>query len=266
MALHMKGCDTVIHLAGRAHVMNEDHADPLAAFREVNVGLTESLLRHAAGAGVRRFIFVSSIGVNGNHSAGTAFTEARPAAPHDLYAISKWEAELKVMELARATGIDYVIVRPTLIFGADAPGNFAILLKLAATGLPKPFGALVAQRSLLSIWNFVDFLHTCAAHKKPLNRTFLIADNERVTVGEIFTHLGVGMRKKQWLLPVPRTLLALLARLAGRAQLLDKVDSELVVSTAQARADLGWEPPLTTAAGLMRAGKEYAAAGRLSNP
>lgn len=255
---HMRGCDAVIHLAGRAHVMNEVNADPLAAFRAVNVGLTERLIAQAGRAGVRRFVFVSSIGVNGNRSAGAPFTEADVPAPHDLYAISKWEAEQRVMTLAPAAGLDYVIVRPTLIFGPDAPGNFALLLKFAAKGLPMPFGSLASQRSLLSVWNFVEFLRVCAAHSGPLNQTFVIADNERITLAEIFTQLGLGMRKKQWLLPVPRGLLAMLASMAGKGQMLGKVDSDLVVSTDKARTELGWKPPLTTVQGLIRAGEQYA--------
>lgn len=255
---HMRGCDTVIHLAGRAHVMNEVNSDPLAAFREVNVGLTERLVAQAGRAGVRRFVFVSSIGVNGNRSVGVPFTEADVPAPHDLYAISKWEAEQRVMTLAPAAGLDYVIVRPTLIFGPDAPGNFALLLKLAAKGLPMPFGRLAAPRSLLSVWNFVEFLRVCAAHTSPLNQTFVIADNERVTLSEIFTHLGRGMRKKQWMLPVPRGMLTFFARLVGKGQMLGKVDSELVVSSEKAHTELNWIPPLTTFEGLVRAGEKYA--------
>lgn len=257
LAARLDGCDTVIHLAGRAHVMHDTVADPLAAFREVNVGLTERLLLLAARAGVRRFIFVSSIGVNGNRSNGAALTEADAPAPHDLYAISKWEAEQRVLALAAQVGIEYVIVRPTLIFGPDAPGNFALLLKLAAKGLPLPFGSLAARRSLLSIWNFVDFLGACARHRAPLQGTFVIADSECVTLSEIFTELGKGMGKRQWLVPVPPALLGALARLAGKGQMLAKVDAELVVSAEKARTTLGWTPPLSTASALVRAGQEY---------
>jgi len=253
----LEGCEVVVHLAGRAHVLRDTVADPLAEFRAVNVEMSEKLALAAAAAGVRRFIFVSSIGVNGNATRGQAFTEADAPAPHDLYAISKWEAEQRLTSIAGKTQMDYVIARPVLMFGPHAPGNFGLLLKLAAKSLPLPFGMLGTKRNLLSVWNFADFLRTCAEYPSPINETFVVSDREPVTLPDIFRYLGEGMGVRQRLVPVPRALLAAASGLLGKGAMLRKVDSELMVSPDKAIKLLKWTPPYSTQAALVKTGEDY---------
>jgi nucleoside-diphosphate-sugar epimerase len=257
LASAMDGCDVVIHLAGRAHMLQDTAADPLAEFRAVNVGITEALAKAAAAKGISRFIFVSSIGVNGNHSTGRPLTESDLPAPHDLYAISKWEAEQRVAEIANSSDMDFVIARPVLMFGPSAPGNFALLLKLAGKGIPLPFGLLSKRRNLLSVWNFVDFLRTCAEHAGPIRDTFVVADTEAVTLPEIFRYLGEGMNKRQHLLPVPRVLLSTLCAILGKSAVLRKVDAELMVSAEKAARALNWTRPYSAREALVRTGAAY---------
>jgi len=249
-------CDAVIHLAGRAHVMRDTAADPLGEFRRVNVGLTRSLLERAANARVKRFVFVSSIGVNGNSNI-TPFSEQDTPAPHDLYAISKLEAEQLVQDMAQQYGMEYAIVRPVLVFGPEAPGNFGTLLRLAAKGWPLPFGRLQSKRSLISVWNLADFLRTCATCPQVLRDVFLAADAQTVTLPEIFRHLAIGMGKTARLLAIPRSLLALACTLVGKRQMLDKLDAGLTVDITKAQQQLAWHAPYTTAEALIKTGKEY---------
>lgn len=251
------GCKVVIHLAARAHVMKELAGDPLAEYRASNVEVTRHLFMLAARAGVQRFVFVSSIGVNGRRTVGAPFSEVTPEAPHDLYAVSKLEAEREIQSLAAGYGIEFVIVRPTLVYGPGAPGNFGTLVRLASKGLPLPFGRLTGKRSLVSIWNLVDFLALCAIHPAAAGATFLVADEGNVVIREIFEYLGVGMGKRQHILAIPETLLAGLAVLFGRRSAFDKLNAELVVDISKAQTLLGWRPPLSTRAGLLRTGNEY---------
>lgn len=253
----LKECGAVIHLAGRAHIMNDTAEDPLYEFRRVNVGMTEELMRQAARAGVRRFIYASSIGVNGNKNSGHSFVETDIESPHDLYAVSKLEAEQLIKKIAAQTGMEYVIVRPALVFGPDAPGNFGLLLKFAARRLPLPVGSLSARRSLLSVWNLASFLELCINHRNVLHETFLIADNETVTLADIFKSLGVGMRKAQIILPVPQVLLVAACYLFGKKRQFDKLNSELRIDSGKAAKKLNWKAPYTTAEGLIKTGEEY---------
>ena len=253
----LKECEAVIHLAGRAHMLNDTADDPLHEFRRVNVGMTEKLMQQAAKAGVRRFIYASSIGVNGNKNSGHPFVETDVESPHDLYAVSKLEAEQLVKKIAAQTGMEYVIVRPALVFGPDAPGNFGLLLKLAARRLPLPFGRLSARRNLLSVWNLASFLELCIVHRSTLSETFLIADNETVTLADIFKNLGAGMRKAQMMLPVPQILLVAACYLFGKQQQFEKLNSELRIDSGKAAEKLGWKAPYTTAEALIKTGEEY---------
>lgn len=251
------GCQVVIHLAGRAHVMKESASDPLAQYRESNVEVTRHLLTLAARAGVQRFVFVSSIGVNGQRTCGEPFRETTTECPHDMYAVSKLEAEREIQSLAAGLNIEFVIVRPTLVFGPGAPGNFGMLMRLAAKGLPLPFASLAARRSLVSVWNLVDFLALCARHPAAAGGTFLVADEGHVVVPEIFEQLGIGMGKRQRMVRVPASLLGTLAWLFGRRKTFEKFNAELVVDIGKAKAVLGWAPPMSTHQALQRTGTDY---------
>jgi nucleoside-diphosphate-sugar epimerase len=256
-AATLTDCDAVIHLAARAHVLKESVADPLDLFRRVNVEGTMNLVRLAAKAGVRRFVFVSSIGVNGSRTHGVPFAADSPAQPTDSYAISKFEAEQALMTFAVAHGIEFVIVRPTLVYGPDAPGNFAALLKLSAMGLPLPFASFKAKRSLLAVWNLVDLLALCSWHPAAANRIFIAADAQQLTLAEILMNIGEGMGKVPNLLPFPPQLLHSAALLLGKGAMVKKLAAELIVDTQRTCRQLEWKPDCTTAEGLQRAGREY---------
>jgi len=251
------GCDTVIHLAARAHVLKEAVENPPELFQRTNVDGVMNLIRLAAAADVRRFVFVSSIGVNGNSTRGIPFTENDVPHPVDLYAISKLTAENQLMTFAQTHGIELVVVRPTLVFGPDAPGNFGALLKLAATGFPLPFGAFKAGRSLISVWNLVDLLALCAVHPSAANQIFVAADGQRVTLPEILTLIRTGMKKPPKLLSIPPQLLHRVACVVGRGGIIAKLAAELLVDNTKSTKGLGWQPILTTAEGLQRTAREY---------
>ncbi|MGB7194497.1 MAG: NAD-dependent epimerase/dehydratase family protein [Collimonas pratensis] len=253
----LPGCDVVIHLAGRAHILKDTSEDPLNEFRRVNVEITEKLILKAAKCGVRRFIFISSIGVNGNRNSGHPFTENDVENPHDLYAISKIEAEQAVRKIAEQSGMEYIIIRPVLIYGPNAPGNFGLLLKLAFKRLPLPFLYLSAKRSLLSVWNLVDFLTVCVNYKNFIRETFLIADEQTTDLAGIFRSLGEGMGKKQIIFPFPTKILIAICSLFHKKHLYDKLNSELVVDVNKAKNMLNWNPPYSTPEALIKTGKEY---------
>ena len=234
-----------MHLAARAHVMRETVADPLAEFRRVNVDGALNLARQSAALGVRRFVFVSSIKVNGeNTSARAPFSEADEAAPKDAYARSKWEAEQGLQAIARETSMDVVRIRPPLVYGPGAKGNFAALLKWASRGIPLPLGAVHNRRSFLALENLADFIGLCAdipRSPEAANRLFLVSDGEDVSTTELLARLARAHGRRALLLPVPENGLRLLARCLGRTDIADRLLDSLVIDSSQARA-LGWRP------------------------
>jgi nucleoside-diphosphate-sugar epimerase len=244
----------VIHLAARVHVMNESAADPLAAFRQSNVVETLALARRAAAAGVQRFVYVSSIGVNGDASAvGHAFTELDTAHPHNAYAQSKHEAELALQALATETGIEVVIIRPPLVYGAGAPGNFGTLLKVLSRGIPLPLGAVHNQRSMVYVGNLVDFLILCAQPElSPLaaNETFLISDGQDVSSTYLLKTLAQAQGKPARLIPIPATWLGFALKCIGKSSMAQRLLGDLQIDSSKARTLLGWKPPFTVAQGL----------------
>ncbi|MFM8333833.1 MAG: NAD-dependent epimerase/dehydratase family protein [Candidatus Methylumidiphilus sp.] len=254
----LRQCACVIHLAGRAHVLREVVADPTAAFTAANVTASRRLAQAAAAAGVGRFVLASSIGVNGGQTRGEPFSEASPTQPSEPYAHSKLAAERAVLEVAGQTaGMACVIVRPPLVYGPDAPGNFGLLLRLLATGAPLPFAALHAQRSLVSVWNLADFLRVCAEHEAAVGELFLVSDADDVSLPDIFRHLSEGYGRGNRLFALPPKLLALSAKLAGKGGAFAKLAAELRVDSRKAERLLGWRPPLSAAEGLRRTGREY---------
>lgn len=249
--------DCVIHLAGRAHVLQESATDPLSAFRAANRDATVRLAEQAARAGVQRFIFVSSIGVIGNNTVGHAFTESTALAPCADYAVSKFEAENELKELLQASAMGLVIVRPPLIYAGDAPGNFARLLNLVASGLPLPLGAVDNLRSVLSRDNFLGFLQLCIEHPAAAGETFLIADGQDVSTADMVRAISHGMGKRAMLIAFPLSLLGLAARLLGKKSIYEQLCGSLQVDAGKARGLLGWMPVESTQAGLEKAGRAY---------
>lgn len=249
----LQDCNAVVHLAARVHVMQEASADPLAEFRRVNVDGTLNLARQAAAAGVRRFVFISSIGVNGSVSFQRPFTADDEAAPHSPYAVSKYEAELGLRVLAAETGLEVVIIRPPLVYGLGAPGNFGALMHAVQRGWPLPLGAIHNKRSLVALDNLVDFIALCVHHPNAANQTFLVSDGEDVSTAELVRRMARAMGKTPRLIPVPRWLLRWGAVLLGRRDVVQRLCGNLQLDISKARKMLGWKPPCSVDEGLRQA-------------
>jgi len=235
------GC--IIHLAGRAHVMEETTSDPLAAFRAANCDYAVQVAKQAALAGVKRLVYVSSIGVNGGQTVDSPYTESHAPTPHTLYAQSKYEAEMALTHLAAQASLELVIVRPPLIYGANAPGNFARLWQWTNSGWPLPLGAIHNRRSLLYVKNLVDFLILCTHHPKAANQTFLLSDGEDVSTTELLQALAKAKGTPSRLLPVPAAWLSAAMRLLGKGDMAQRLLSNLQIDSSKARHVLGWTPP-----------------------
>jgi nucleoside-diphosphate-sugar epimerase len=243
----------VIHTAARAHIMKDEVADPLAEYRRVNVDGTLNLARQAAAAGVKRFIFISSIKVNGEQTPlGKPFTAEDIAAPEDAYGMSKWEAEQGLQQLAAETGMELVIIRPPLVYGPKAPGNFGSLMRWVEKGLPLPLGAIHNQRSLVALDNLVDLITTCIDHPAAANQVFLAGDGEDLSTTELLRGVARAMGKPARLIPVPPSLLMLGARVLGKQAVAQRLLGSLQVDISKARRLLGWQPPVSVEEGLRR--------------
>lgn len=246
------GCDCVVHLAARVHVMQDVAVNPLAEFRCVNVEGTINLARQAAAAGVRRFVFVSSIKVNGEFTlAGRPFTAADMPAPGDPYSQSKLEAELGLRQLATVSGMEFVIIRPPLVYGPGVRANFAALMSAVMRGIPLPFGALRNRRSLVALANLVDLISVCLTHPQAKNQLFLAGDGEDVSTSELIHRLAHALGRPARLLPVPPSLLTLGGRLFGRGAAMRRLAESLQVDIEYTRDQLQWTPPLTLDQGLL---------------
>lgn len=247
----LSGCDTVIHCAARVHVMNDTEADPLAAFRRVNVHGTLNLARQAVAAGVRRFIFVSSIKVNGEGTApGHPYTADDRPQPQDAYGISKMEAEAELRALAKASGLEVVIIRPVLVYGPGVKANFEAMMRWLNKGMPLPFGSIDNRRSLVALDNLVDLIVTCIDHPAAANQVFLVSDGEDLSTTALLRRMGQALGAAPRLLPVPAWVLTSGARLLGRTALSKRLCGSLQVDIEKTRKVLGWQPPLSVDAAL----------------
>jgi nucleoside-diphosphate-sugar epimerase len=247
--------DCIVHLAGRAHVLSEHDQNPLEAFRRANCGATLRLAQQAVESGVRRFIFISSIGVNGAETSRKPFDEFSNPKPHADYAISKLEAEEGLKKLLAGTETELVIIRPPLVYGVDAPGNFARLLKFVATGLPLPLGRINNRRSIVSLENLVSFISLCIEHSAAAGQLFLVSDGEDISTTEMVLALAQGMGKKPLMLPVPDSLLKVGAKLLGKESLYTQLCCSLQVDSSKARSLLGWKPQENTLEALEKIGR-----------
>ena len=248
------GVQAVVHCAARVHVMQDDATDPLQAYREVNVNGTLNLARQAAQAGVRRFVFVSSIKVNGEATQpGQPFIEDHVPAPLDPYGVSKLEAEQGLREIEEQTGMEVVIVRPPLVYGSGVKANFASMMTWVARGMPLPLGAIHNARSMVALDNLVDLLVACLKHPAAAGQTFLVSDGEDVSTTELLRRTAKAMGKKALLLPVPASVLEFGTSMLGKRALAQRLCGSLQVDIAKARCLLGWNPPLTLDQGLKKA-------------
>jgi nucleoside-diphosphate-sugar epimerase len=245
--------NVLIHSAARAHIMNDTAEEPLEAFREVNSLGTLNLARQAAKAGVSRFIFISSVKVNGESTdKDKSFRFNDPSLPEDAYGISKSEAEFSLRALSKATGMEVVIIRPPLVYGPGVKANFAAMMKLASKNLPLPLGAIHNKRSLVALDNLVDLIVTCIDHPKAANETFLVSDNQDVSTTELLNKMTVAAGKKPWLMPVPMKLIQLVATMLGKKAIADRLCGNLQVDISHTKDVLGWTPPITLEQGLAR--------------
>ncbi|MDE1993904.1 MAG: SDR family oxidoreductase, partial [Rhizobiaceae bacterium] len=246
----LAGVDAVVHLAARVHVMDETSSDPLAAFRAANVDATVKLARQAAQAGVKRFIFMSSIKVNGEATLpGRPFTANDIPHPEDPYGQSKLEAEQALLAIGKETDMEVIVIRPPLIYGPGVKANFASLLRWAGRGIPWPFGLVTNRRSLVFVGNLVDFTLLCIAHPDVANRVFLISDGSDLSIGELIGKLSAAMGRRALLLPVPPSLLEGLAGLLGRRAAAQRLLGSLQVDIGETRSVTGWSPRYTVDGG-----------------
>ena len=266
-ALH--DVDWVVHLAARVHVMDETAVDPLSEFRRVNVDGTLNLARQAAAAGVKRFIYLSSIKVNGEKTeegrrekgdgGRRRFCETDVPTPQDAYAVSKLEAEDGLQQIAKATGMEVVIIRPPLVYGPGVKANFLSMMRWLNRGIPLPFGAIYNKRSLVALDNLMDLIITCVEHPAAANQTFLAGDGEDLSTTELLRHMGRALSKPARLIPVPVKLLELGATLLGKRAIAQRLCDSLQVDISKARDLLGWKPVVTIDEALKKTAKAYLA-------
>lgn len=253
----LEGVGAVVHLAARVHVMHETSAAPLAAFRAVNVAGTERLARVAAEKGVGRFVYASSIKVNGESTATTPFTEADTPAPVDPYAVSKYEAEQALRLTAKETGLEVVIVRPPLVYGPGVGGNFLRLLRLVERGVPLPLALVDNLRSMIYLGNFADALTNCTIHSAAAGQTFLVSDGEDVSTPGLFRALAAALGVPARLFPFPVTLLKLGGLILGQQGEVGRLTGSLQVDSSKIRNTLHWQPRYTLADGLAETARWY---------
>ena len=243
--------DVIVHTAARAHVINDASTDPLVEFRRVNVDGTLNLARQAANAGVKRFIFLSSIGVNGRSNT-KPFTEEDTPLPEQDYAISKLEAEMGLQEIALSSEMEIVIIRPPLVYGPNAPGNFGRLFKWMQKNIPLPFGAIRNKRSFIGLDNLVNFIITCVKHPSAANQVFLVSDDEDISTTELLNSISSAFGKKARLLPINQKLLEFLLIRLGKKGLAQQLCGSLQVDISKAKNILNWTPPVSVDEGLRK--------------
>lgn len=254
----LTGVDVVIHSAARVHVMNDTESDPLAAFRAANVQGTLNLARQAAAAGVKRFIFLSSIKVNGEGTEpGTAYRADDLPAPRDPYGVSKLEAEQQLLQLAAEGLIEVVIVRSVLVYGPGVKANFLSMMRWLDCGVVLPFGRIDNRRSLVALDNLVDLLVTCISHPKASNQVFLVSDGTDVSTTELLRRMATALGKPARLLPVPAWGLQLAAAMVGRRAVSERLCGSLAVDIEKTCELLEWSPPVSMDAALASTARHY---------
>ncbi|RQQ45416.1 NAD-dependent epimerase/dehydratase family protein [Burkholderia stagnalis] len=250
-------CDAFIHLAARVHVMRDRVADPLSAFRAVNVDGTLNAARAAVRAGARQFVYVSSIKALGEAGPGRPWREDDRALPIDPYGISKHEAESALRAFGRTHGIGIVIVRPPLVYGAGVGANFLAMMKAVDKGMPLPLAAITARRSLVYVDNLADALLQCAVDPRAAGECFHVADDDAPSVAGLLRMLGDALGKPARLFPVPAGALRLLGKATGRSSAIDRLTGSLQLDTGRIKQVLDWHPPYTTREGLVATAAWY---------
>lgn len=253
----VEGIDVIMHLAGRAHVLHEIQSSSLEAFRHTNTFGTECLASTAADSGIKRFIFISSIGVNGNATSETPFTELSPPSPHNPYAISKWEAEQALSRIAGDAGMELVVLRPPLVYGPDAPGYFARLIRLIKIGFPLPLGDIMNLRSFVYVGNLVDAIVKCANRPEAAGETFLVSDGHDLSTPDLIRMIASEMDKTPALISCPTFLLKLLGKLTGKSSKVHQLIYSLCIDSSKIRNKLDWRPPFSVEEGIKETVKQF---------
>ena len=249
--------NVVVHCAARVHVMKEASVDPLAAFREVNVKGTACLAEQAVDRGAKRFIYISSIKVNGETTGGHPFKADDTPAPEDPYGISKWEAEQVLREIAEKTGLEVVIIRPPLVYGPGVRANFLRLMQGIMSGVPLPLGAIDNRRSLVALDNLVDLIEDCLNNPQAINQTFLVSDGDDLSTKALFQRTAVALGRPVRLIPVPVSLLWAMARLFGKSDFAQRLCGSLQVDISKTRDRLSWSPPISVDEALHKTAKHF---------
>jgi nucleoside-diphosphate-sugar epimerase len=245
----LKEVDTVIHLAARAHQLNDQAINPEAEFLRTNCEGTRTLVKAAIASGVKHFIFISSIGAMKTLSE-QLLTEKSPCHPDSPYGRSKLQAEQALIELCQDSPMTWTILRPTLVYGIGNPGNMERLMKLVKTGFPLPLGAIKNRKSFAYVGNLVGAIITCINHPNAKNQTFIVSDGEDLSTIDLISHLGKALGKSPLLLPIPAELLRLTTKLLGKADIGDRLLGSLQVDSSKIRQVLDWTPPYTVDQGL----------------
>jgi len=247
----LSGKDVVVHLAARAHVLEDERIDAEDLYMRTNFLATVNLANQAVRAGVKRFVFISTIGVNGSSTKdGEAIDELSDIKPHNSYAKSKWLAEQVLNEIALSSAMEVVILRPTLVYGPEPKGNFYALLKLVKSGLPLPFGRVANLRSFIYLGNLVDIVITCIQHPKAAGNTYVLSDGEDLSTANLMRVLSRALKSKSIIFSVPEAWLGLCFKLLGKSHMFEKLSSSLVVDSRKVRKDLSWLPPYTLSQGI----------------
>jgi nucleoside-diphosphate-sugar epimerase len=254
------GCTTILHAAARVHQVRDSAIDPLVEYRKVNLQHTLALARAAASHGVKRFVFLSSIKVNGEWSApNKPFTASDSPAPVDAYGISKYEAELGLRDIASQTGMEVVIVRPPLVYGPGVRANFLTMMRWLHRGIPLPLGAIHNQRSFVGLGNLVSLLDTCLSHPAAANQTFLASDAHDLSTTELLKALALALQVKSRLMPIPQRWLEQTLEVLGRGDMAQRLCGNLAVDTEKTSQLLGWTPPVSLEQGLRGTAEHFLA-------
>ncbi|MCF2918008.1 SDR family oxidoreductase [Pseudoalteromonas sp. Cn5-37] len=253
----LRSVDVLIHSAARVHIMDDTSRDPLKEFRAINTDGTLKLAEQAAQAGVKRFIFVSSIKVNGESTTGKQpFSDADEPAPEDPYGISKAEAEQQLLELGEQTGMEIVIIRPPLVYGEGVKANFASLMKLVGKGLPLPFKLITKnKRSLVSVYNLVDLIKVCIEHPNAANKVFLASDDHDLSTAEMVALMAKVQGKPNLAIPVPLWCFKLAGKVFDKQEVIDRLTGSLQLDITHTKNTLNWTPPYTVEDGFKLAAK-----------
>lgn len=254
----LQAVDVVIHLAARVHLMRDDAPGPLAEYRKTNVDGTMNLARQAVQVGVRRFIFISTIKVNGEYTLpGCPFTADDMPAPVDAYAVSKYEAEQALRELAATTAMELVIIRSSLVYGPGVKANFYSMMRWLDKQIPLPLGAIENRRSLLALDNLIDLIIICIRHPAAVKQVFLAADGEDISTAQLLRRVAAALGKTALLMPVPMWILTAIAKLLNKTAAIQRLCCSLQVDIGKTQRVLGWIPPVSVDDALAKTAQDY---------